>query len=48
MDPGCARQGIGDVSGFDLLAITHFVEVYKDLKPGKLVEGSHWKRRNKA
>ncbi len=33
---------------FDLLEITHFFEVYKDLEPGKSVEGSHWEGRDKA
>ena len=35
-------QDVADVPGFDLLEITHFFEVYKDLEPGKSVEGSHW------
>ena len=30
------------VSKFDVLEIQHFFEVYKDLEPGKSVEGAHW------
>ncbi|MFD5032926.1 inorganic diphosphatase [Streptomyces sp. NPDC058220] len=41
-------QDITDVSEFDLLEITHFFEVYKDLEPGKSVEGSHWEGRDQA
>jgi inorganic pyrophosphatase len=43
-----AVQDIGDVPSFDRLEITHFFEVYKDLEPGKSVEGSHWEGREKA
>ncbi|MDT0200589.1 inorganic diphosphatase [Nocardioides sp. AE5] len=35
-------QDIGDVSRFDRLEIQHFFEVYKDLEPGKSVEGADW------
>ncbi|WP_016906287.1 inorganic diphosphatase [Streptomyces xiaopingdaonensis] len=42
------RQDIGDVSEFDKLEITHFFQVYKDLEPGKSVEGSHWVGRAEA
>ncbi|MBY8879023.1 inorganic diphosphatase [Actinacidiphila acidipaludis] len=41
-------QDVGDVPSFDLLEITHFFEVYKDLEPGKSVEGSHWDGRDAA
>jgi inorganic pyrophosphatase len=41
-------QDISDVPHFDLLEITHFFEVYKDLEPGKSVEGSHWADREQA
>lgn len=41
-------QDIGDVPSYDRLEITHFFEVYKDLEPGKSVEGSHWEGREKA
>ncbi|MFD1662966.1 inorganic diphosphatase [Streptomyces caeni] len=41
-------QDIGDVPSFDRLEITHFFEVYKDLEPGKSVEGSHWEGRARA
>jgi len=43
-----AFQDIDDVPEFDLLEITHFFEVYKDLEPGKSVEGSHWEGRDAA
>ncbi|MFJ8822687.1 inorganic diphosphatase [Streptomyces sp. NPDC102467] len=39
---------IEDIPEFDRLEITHFFEVYKDLEPGKSVEGSHWEGRDKA
>ena len=39
---------IEDVQEFDLLEIQHFFEVYKDLEPGKSVEGSHWAGREAA
>jgi len=37
-----------DVSEFDLLEIQHFFETYKDLEPGKSVEGAHWTDRSAA
>ena len=36
------RQDIEDVSDFHRLEIQHFFGVYKDLEPGKSVEGAHW------
>jgi inorganic pyrophosphatase len=36
------RLDIDDVSEFHRLEIQHFFEIYKDLEPGKSVEGSHW------
>ena len=42
------RQDIDDVSEFRLLEIQHFFEVYKDLEPGKSVEGAHWEGREAA
>jgi inorganic pyrophosphatase len=33
---------------FDRLEIQHFFEVYKDLEPGKSVEGAHWTGRSEA
>ena len=36
------RTDIEDVSEFHRLEIQHFFEVYKDLEPGKSVEGAHW------
>jgi inorganic pyrophosphatase len=41
-------QDITDVPEFDRLEIQHFFEVYKDLEPGKSVEGSHWSDRVSA
>ncbi|TDD70531.1 inorganic diphosphatase [Jiangella aurantiaca] len=35
-------QDIDDVPEFDRLEIQHFFEVYKDLEPGKSVEGATW------
>jgi inorganic pyrophosphatase len=35
-------QDIGDVSAYDRLEIQHFFEVYKELEPGKNVEGFNW------
>ena len=43
-----ALQDISGVATFDRLEITHFFEVYKDLEPGKSVEGSHWEGRDQA
>lgn len=43
-----AVQDITDVPDYDRLEITHFFEVYKDLEPGKSVEGSHWEGREQA
>ncbi len=36
------RQELEDVSDFHRLEVQHFFEVYKDLEPGKSVEGAHW------
>jgi inorganic pyrophosphatase len=36
------------VSEFDRLEIQHFFETYKDLEPGKSVEGAHWSGRAEA
>ena len=48
-DPRQAHlQGIDDVSEFDRLEIQHFFEVYKDLEPGKSVEGAEWVGRDEA
>ena len=33
---------------FDRLEVQHFFEVYKDLEPGKSVEGAHWVGREAA
>ena len=41
-------QDIDDVSEFDRLEIQHFFEVYKDLEPGKSVEGAQWVGRSEA
>ena len=48
-DPRQAHlQDIEDVSEFDRLEIQHFFEVYKDLEPGKSVEGANWVGREEA
>jgi inorganic pyrophosphatase len=39
---------IGDINEFDTLEIQHFFEVYKDLEPGKSVEGAEWVGREEA
>jgi inorganic pyrophosphatase len=41
-------RDIADVPELDRLEIEHFFEVYKDLEPGKSVEGSHWEGRDSA
>jgi inorganic pyrophosphatase len=41
-------RDIGDVPEFDRLEIQHFFEVYKDLEPGKSVEGAIWVGRVEA
>jgi inorganic pyrophosphatase len=41
-------KDINDVSEFDRLEIQHFFEVYKDLEPGKSVEGANWVGREEA
>jgi len=48
-DPRQAHlRDIGDVSRFDQLEIQHFFEVYKELEPGKSVEGADWVGRVEA
>ncbi|MBO3144093.1 inorganic diphosphatase [Dermatophilus congolensis] len=42
------KQTLEDVSEFDRLEIQHFFETYKDLEPGKSVEGAHWADRETA
>ncbi|MCW2683300.1 MAG: ppa, partial [Blastococcus sp.] len=41
-------KDINDVSEFDRLEIQHFFETYKDLEPGKSVEGANWVGREEA
>jgi inorganic pyrophosphatase len=41
-------RDIAHVSKFDRLEIQHFFEVYKDLEPGKSVEGAEWVGRTEA
>jgi inorganic pyrophosphatase len=41
-------KDITDISEFDKLEIQHFFETYKDLEPGKSVEGAHWAGREEA
>ncbi|WGW11005.1 inorganic diphosphatase [Saxibacter everestensis] len=48
-DPRWERfQDISDVDKFELDAIQHFFERYKDLEPGKFVKGSNWVGREAA
>jgi inorganic pyrophosphatase len=48
-DPRLAHlQDIDDMPKFDRLEIQHFFEVYKDLEPGKSVEGATWTGRTEA
>ena len=41
-------QDLGDMGEFYRLEIQHFFETYKDLEPGKSVEGAHWVGREEA
>ncbi|CAB4891272.1 unannotated protein [freshwater metagenome] len=41
-------RDIHHVAEFDRLEIQHFFEVYKDLEPGKSVEGASWEGRAEA
>ena len=41
-------RDINHVPKFDRLEIEHFFEVYKDLEPGKSVEGAEWVGRTEA
>ena len=41
-------QDISDVPGFDRLEIQHFFEVYKEIEPGKSVQGAAWADRTAA
>jgi inorganic pyrophosphatase len=43
-----SRRDIDDVSHFHRVEIQHFFEVYKDIEPGKSVEGAHWVGRKAA
>ncbi len=48
-DPRQAHlQDLLDIPEFDRLEIQHFFEVYKDLEPGKSVEGATWVGRVEA
>ncbi len=48
-DPRWANiQDLADISEFDRLEIQHFFETYKDLEPGKSVEGANWAGREEA
>jgi inorganic pyrophosphatase len=41
-------QDLDDIGEFHRLEIQHFFETYKDLEPGKSVEGAHWAGRKEA
>jgi len=43
-----ALQDLDDIPKYDRLEIQHFFEVYKDLEPGKSVEGATWTGRVEA
>jgi inorganic pyrophosphatase len=48
-DPRKANiKELEDISEFWRLEIQHFFETYKDLEPGKSVEGAHWTGREEA
>ncbi len=48
-DPRLAHmEDIEDLPKFDRLEIQHFFEVYKELEPGKSVEGATWVGRAEA
>ncbi len=48
-DPRKAHiRELDHISEFDRLEIQHFFETYKDLEPGKSVEGAHWAGREEA
>jgi inorganic pyrophosphatase len=42
------RREISDVSDYHLIEVRHFFEVYKDIEPGKSVEGAAWVGRPEA
>jgi inorganic pyrophosphatase len=41
-------QDLEDIPSWELMEIKHFFEVYKDLEPGKSVEGADWVGREAA
>jgi inorganic pyrophosphatase len=41
-------QDLDDINEFYRLEIQHFFETYKDLEPGKSVEGAHWAHKAEA
>ena len=48
-DPRLAHlKELEDIGEFYRLEIQHFFETYKDLEPGKSVEGAHWAGREAA
>ncbi|MDQ1723007.1 MAG: inorganic pyrophosphatase [Frankiaceae bacterium] len=48
-DPRLAGlQDIDDLPAFYRMEIQHFFETYKELEPGKSVEGAHWVGRDEA
>ncbi len=48
-DPRMAHlKDLEDIGEFHRLEIQHFFETYKDLEPGKSVEGAHWVGRAEA
>ena len=43
-----STRNLTDIPDLSLLEIEHFFTVYKDLEPGKSVEGAHWVGRDEA
>ncbi|MGL4173005.1 MAG: inorganic diphosphatase [Actinomycetota bacterium] len=41
-------QDLEDIPEFDRMEIQHFFATYKELEPGKSVEGAHWADREEA
>jgi len=42
------RRELSDISDYHRLEVQRFFEVYKDLEPGKSIEGAHWVEREEA
>jgi inorganic pyrophosphatase len=42
------RRELSDISDYHRLEVQRFFEVYKDLEPGKSIEGAHWVEREET